>query len=367
MKTNRLFKILLFIILTAVTYSVNAAKDKPLRLGVAGLSHGHIWEVLSRLDRGDFEVVGVAEKDTKLWGNKTLRAKVDEKRFFTNLEEMLDKTKPEAVIVYESIYDHLRVVEACAPRGIYVMVEKPLATTVAQAQRMAELARKYNIMVLTNFETTWYPSNHKAYDLVNNEQTVGKLSRINVYDGHGGPIEIGCGKEFTDWLTDPVLNGGGAVIDFGCYGANLSTWLMKGQKPLSVFATLKQQKPNIYPKVDDDATIVLEYPNVTTIIMASWNWPISRKDMHIYGDKGYVYQDNATAMRVNAKGKEDKLTAESLPQPYNDSFLYLKAAVRGEIEVKPTDLSSLENNLIVVEILEAAIKSNKEGKAVKLN
>lgn len=361
----KLIKFCILILLSAITTIVSAQNNKPLRLGVAGLSHGHLWEVLSRLDRGDFEVVGIAEKNMQLWQNKILKEKVSEDRFFQDLGEMLDKAKPEAVIVYESIYDHLRVVEECAPRGIHVMVEKPLATTVAQAKRIEELAHKYNIMVLTNYETTWYPANHKAYDLVKSGQ-VGNVSRINVYDGHSGPVEIGCGPEFLEWLTDPVKNGGGAVIDFGCYGANLSTWIMNGQKPKSVFATLKQQKPNVYPKVDDDATIVLEYPNVTTIIMASWNWPISRKDMHIYGNKGYIYQDNATNMRIY-DNKETKLIADKLPEPYNDSFYYLKAAVRGEISVKPTDLSSLENNMIVVEILEAAIKSNETGKAVKLN
>ncbi len=361
----KLIKFCILILLSAITTIVSAQNNKPLRLGVAGLSHGHLWEVLSRLDRGDFEVVGIAEKNMQLWQNKILKEKVSEDRFFQDLGEMLDKAKPEAVIVYESIYDHLRVVEECAPRGIHVMVEKPLATTVAQAKRIEELAHKYNIMVLTNYETTWYPANHKAYDLVKSGQ-VGNVSRINVYDGHSGPVEIGCGPEFLEWLTDPVKNGGGAVIDFGCYGANLSTWIMNGQKPKSVFATLKQQKPNVYPKVDDDATIVLEYPNVTTIIMASWNWPISRKDMHIYGNKGYIYQDNATNMRIY-DNKETKLIADKLPEPYNDSFYYLKAAVRGEISVKPTDLSSLENNMIVVEILEAAIKSNETGKAVKLD
>lgn len=359
-------QIVFLMILSSFSIISQAQNDKPLRLGVVGLSHGHLWEVLSRLDRGDFEVVGVAEKNTQLWNNKLLKAKVADNLFFQDLNDMLDKTKPEAVIVYESIYDHLRVVEACAPRGIHVMVEKPLATTVEQAQRIAELAKKYNIMVLTNYETTWYPANHKAYELINNEQSVGKLSRINVYDGHGGPVEIGCSPEFLEWLTDPVKNGGGAVVDFGCYGANLSTWLMGGQKPVSVFATLKHQKPDVYPNVDDDATIVLEYPDVTTIIMASWNWPIGRKDMHIYGNKGYIYQDNAKDMRIGAGEKETKVIAEKLPEPYNDSFYYLKAAVRGNIEVKPTDLSSLENNLVVVEILEAAIKSNSTGEVIKL-
>ncbi len=344
---------------------LNAQDSKPLRLGVAGVTHGHLNEVIVRMERGDFEIVGVAEPDDRYRMNKRLLKKLDASLFFADLEEMLDKTKPEAVVAYGSIYDHLAVVEACAPRGIHVMVEKPLAVNMEHANRMAELSRKHNVLLLTNYETTWYNTNHEVYRLVNEEQAVGKVHRMEVYDGHQGPIEIRCGKEFTDWLTDPVLNGGGAVIDFGCYGANLATWLLKGEKPVSVYAVLKQTKPEIYPKVDDDATILVEYPSATVQIMGSWSWPVGRKDMHIYGQKGYVYQDTPTKMRVYTGQKENAVQPAPLEAPYNDSFYYLKAAVRKEIEVKPYDLSALENNLMVVKILESAIQSSKTGMPVR--
>jgi len=361
----------LFIISSIIVYAtsffsfLNGQNNTPLRLGVAGVSHGHLWEVISRIDRGDFTVVGVAEKDDHLRHNNGLTNKLSPSLFFKDLEEMLDKTKPEAVIVYEPIYDHLRVVEACAPRGIHVMVEKPLAVSTEHASRMAELARKHNIQLLTNYETTWYNTNHNAYHLIK-DGVIGKIGRINIFDGHEGPFEIGCGKEFTDWLTDPILNGGGAVIDFGCYGANLVTWLLNGERPISVYGVLKQHKPHLYPKVDDDATIIVEYPSVTVQIMGSWNWPMGRKDMHIYGDKGYIYQDTPSEMRVLENGKENKITSPNLTAPYNDAFFYLKAAVRKEIEISPYDLSSLENNLIVVQILESAIQSSRSGKIIKL-
>ena len=364
MRKNRiLFKFVYSCLLLIATLLVHAQQNVPLRLGVAGLSHGHLNEVITRVERGDFVVVGVAEKNDTLREKNRLRQKVDGSVFYADLEEMLDKTKPEAVIVYESIFDHLRVVEACAPRGIHVMVEKPLAVNMEHANRMAELARKHKIHLLTNYETTWYNTNHEAYKLIN-EGAIGNITKINVYDGHQGPFEIRCGKEFTDWLTDPVLNGGGAVIDFGCYGANLATWLLKGEKPKRVYGTLITQKPDKYPKVDDDATIIVEYPSVTVQIMASWNWPMGRKDMHIYGSKGYIYQDTPKNMRVYTDRKETPQESPALTAPYNDAFYYLKAVVRGEIKCEPYDLSSLENNLIVVRILEAAIQSSKSGKAV---
>jgi len=343
------------------TTAAGQSSNKPLRLAVAGLSHGHLAEVTRRLDRGDFVVVGVFEADKQIREHNALRDKVSPTLFFADLGEMLDRTKPEVVVAYGSIFDHLSVVEACAPRGIHVMVEKPLAVSNAHAERMAQLARQHKIELLTNYETTWYATNHYAQRLLA-EDHIGAITRINVYDGHEGPVEIGCGKEFLDWLTDPTLNGGGAVIDFGCYGANLATWLLKGEKPLSVYGVLQHQKPDKYPKVDDDATIVLRYPSATVQIMASWNWPTGRKDMHIYGSKGYIYQDTPTMMRVYADKKESAPTPPALQAPYNDSFLYLKAVLRGEIKPAPYDLSSLENNLIVVSILQAAIQSAASGR-----
>jgi predicted dehydrogenase len=202
-----------------------------------------------------------------------------------------------------------------------------------------------------------------------NEGELGELRKIIVYDGHKGPEEINVNSEFLDWLTDPVLNGGGAVTDFGCYGADLITWILKGEKPLSVYADLKQYKPDVYPKVDDDATLVLSYPNMEGVIHASWNWPFNRKDMHVYGTTGYILIDDAETIRyrLDERSKENVIKVPISDAPFNDPYAFFAAAIKGEIEVGPTDLSSLEINVTVVEILEAARKSSKTGKQVKLS
>lgn len=169
-------------------------------------------------------------------------------------------------------------------------------------------------------------------------------------------------------LIDPVLNGGGAVIDFGCYGADLITWIKKGEKPTSVFARLKQYKPEVYPKVDDDATIILSYPDMEGVINASWNWPFDRKDMHIYGTKGYLLIDNKETMRyrLDEKSKEETKKFAKTDIPYTDPFTWFAAAIKGDVVVGDTDLASPKINSIVVEILEAARKSGRTGKIVKL-
>lgn len=355
------------LLLLTPALSVRAQDDGgPLRIGVAGTTHGHLAEVASRIGRGDFEVVGVAEPDEKYLHDNVLVGKVPRERFYTDLGKMLDETRPEVVVAYGSILDHMSVVQQCAPRHIHVMVEKPLSTTYAQACRMQELARRYGIMVLTNYETTWYSTNHEVKRLVDGG-TIGKVRRINVYDGHEGPREIGCEEKFLRWLTDPVQNGGGAVMDFGCYGANLSVWLMGGRTPDSVYAVLQHNKPEVYPYVDDDATIILSYPGTTVQVMGSWCWPTGRKDMYVYGDGGYYYQRTADRMSAVVDGQgTGEYTPAPLQAPYDDSFRYLRAVVRGDIVLTGKELSSLENNVLVVRILEAARRSARSGKAVKL-
>jgi predicted dehydrogenase len=356
-------KLLLAAMLCAASAICSGQEKAPLRIAVAGLAHGHVGEVTSAARRGEVEVAGIFERDAAIRAANRL-AQMYPDRVYDDLGKMLDEVKPLAVMAYGSVYDHLSVVEACAPRGIHVMVEKPLAVSGDHARRMAELARKHGIHLLTNYETTWYPTNHRAYELVSGG-AIGDITRMTIYDGHQGPKEIGCGPEFLAWLTDPVLNGGGAVVDFGCYGANLATWLLKGQRPVSVYAVLKQLKPEVYPKVDDDATILVEYPGCTVEIMASWNWPMSRKDMHIYGPKGYIYQDNGREMRIGVGREITPERLELMPGAMRNPFFYLTAVVRGEITPSPSDLSALENNLTVVDILDAARESARTGKAVK--
>ena len=342
-------------------------KTSPLRVGVVGLTHTHVHWILGRPDRGDITIVGIVEPNRELAARYTKQHGISMDLVYNTMEEMISATKPEAVTAFGTIYEHLQVVETCAPLGIHVMVEKPLAVSLEHAKKMKSLAEKHHIHLLTNYETTWYATNHKTYDMLH-QGTIGDLRKIVVHDGHKGPIEIGVNKEFLDWLTDPVSNGAGALTDFGCYGANLITWLTDGKKPESVTAITQTIKPDLYPKVDDEATIIVQYPKMQGIIQASWNWPISRKDMEVYGKTGYIFSDNRNEMRfrLDEKSEEQKEKLEERKAPYDDPFALLAAVIRKEITLAPFDLSSLENNMIVMEILEAAKKSAKTGKTVHL-
>jgi predicted dehydrogenase len=363
-------KLILFVFFLSLSYFLVQGEnksDKSIRLAVAGMSHGHISFILNRPDKGDFELVGIWESDKELIESLSQRYQFNRDIIYDNLVKMLDDVKPEAVVAFGSIYDHLAVVEACAPRGIHVMVEKPLAVNIKHAKRMVELAQKNKIHLLTNYETSWYPTTAKSLKMVQEDNFTGPVKKVVVHDGHKGPKEIGVSKYFLSWLTDPTLNGGGAVVDFGCYGANLMTALTKGEKPVSVTSVLRQFKPDIYPEVDDEATIIISYPESQCIIQASWNWPFNRKDMEIYGTVGYIKADNKTDMRIRTEGMKEeesqKATADDI-HVYEDPFLYFSDVIKNKIETEPYNTYSLENNFRVVEILDAARKSAKKGKTV---
>jgi len=341
------------------------AEDAPLRVALAGLVHGHVFGFFDQFQhRTDLQIVGIAESDQQLAAQFARKYGLQPGIFYSDLEEMLKKTHPQAVLAYTNTYDHRRVVEICARHGVPVMMEKPLAVSLEDARAIERAAHEAKIQVLVNYETTWYRSNQAAYDLAH-ENAIGEIRKIVVHDGHHGPKEINVGPEFLAWLTDPKLNGAGALCDFGCYGADLATWLMDGRRPDSVTAVTQQIKPDVYPRVDDEATIILTYPRAQAIIQASWNWPFSRKDMEVYAQKGYAITVGRDQLRVRLPEKEEtSAEAKPLVKSKEDSVSYLRAVLlRG---MKPEGLSSLETNVIVTEILDAARQSAATGKTISL-
>jgi len=338
----------------------------PVRLAIVGLVHDHVTLMLPELaKRQDVRLVGIVEPDQEAVAHYAERFHLDRALFFPSIEALVARTKVDAVATFTSTFDHRRVVEACAPLGIDVMMEKPLAVSMDHARAISAAAGRGKIQVIVNYETTWYPSNQSAYDVVHVQHAIGGLRKIVVCDGHRGPVAIGASRFFGSWLMDPVLDGGGALMDFGCYGVDLATWMMEGARPTSVLAVTQNFQPDAYPRVEDEATIVLTYPRAQAIIQASWNWPYGRKDMDIYGEKGALRLPNRDTlfMRIG-DGPEARLPTPALAEASKDSLSYLVAVVRRKI--RPSGLSSLEVNMVVSEVLDAARESARTGRRIDL-
>jgi predicted dehydrogenase len=144
---------------------------------------------------------------------------------------------------------------------------------------------------------------------------------------------------------------------------------MKGQKPISVTAMAQTNKPEVYPKVDDEATIIVQYAKAQGIFQASWNWPFDRKDTEIYGTNGYIFANRLNEMKVRIGDRnapnEEKIAINPLKSPNNDAFSYFAAVIKGSIN-PDKDLGSLKINMVAMAILDAAVKSSKSGKTIKI-
>lgn len=368
LEISRVLSMFSLALLATSVMTIPAQQPAPLKVAIVGLEHGHVAGFLSQLPKhSDVQLVGIADADSNLCAKYGKQFSLPDSLFYKTEANMIERARPDAVLVYTSIAQHRPAIEVAAQYGVSVMVEKPLTISLEDAKAIRRIALEKKIHVLVNYETTWYPSNREAYDEVRDNR-IGEIRRVVVHDGHEGPKEINVQPEFLKWLTDPQQNGAGALYDFGCYGVDLMTWLMHGETPQSVTAVTNQDKPEIYPHVDDDATIILKYPHAQAVIQASWNWPFSRKDMEVYGANGYVITVAANDVRVRYQhdNQERKETAPELPAHERDSLSYLAAVLRGQIQPKG-DLSALDTNVIVTQILDAARQSARTGETVRLS
>jgi predicted dehydrogenase len=312
-------------------------------------------------------LVAIVEPNQQLAEQYRSHYKLDPSLFYTDEETMINKLHPDAVLAYGTIAEHRQVIEIAAKHGVNSMVEKPLATTVEDAIAIRKAAQENHVQVLVNYETTWYNSNAEALREVHAGK-LGTVRKILVRDGHEGPKEIGVGPEWLPWLTDPKQNGAGALFDFGCYGADLATVINKGATPLSVTAFAQTHKPEIYTRTEDDATVIVAYPGMQAILMPSWDWSFAVKNMEVYGNEGELFTVGSNDIVTRYKGQRVESAiypAPPLKQNESNSLDYLAAVLHHEIDPKG-DLSSLETNMIVVQILDAARTSIEQGKTVAL-
>ena len=346
----------------------DAGAGAKTRLAIVGLDHDHVWGLLKDIaGEPSAELVAIAESDGALVSRakKQVPASV---KFYSDYVAMLDEAKPEGVIVTTSNDRHLEILRQCAKRHIHYSTEKPMATNAADAREMERLAREAKIKLMVNYWNAWVAPSHELFHRVQAGE-VGPIQKILVQYGHQGPKEIGVSQQFAAWLYDPVKNGGGAIMDFGCYGAEMSVWL-KG-RPTRVYATTRKLKVAQGNKVDDDATMVLDYPDATAVIEASWDWPYNKDLVEVFGPKGSLLARHAVLLHraSDARGPNvppdgESVTLNPLPKETSNPVSYFVDCIRNNKPIE--DPVSAGLNVQVMEILDAARESARSGKPEEL-
>lgn len=337
------------------------------RIAVVGLVHSHVWGHLATMVQGQqATLVGVSEPNPELVA-EAKKAGVRDDLFFPDYRKMLDEAKPDIVWAFVENNRHLEIAKECAPRHINLIFEKPLASSYQDAKQIQALAQKYDIRVMTNYQMAWWPSNYTAKEAVDQGE-VGAVYRLHGVVGHGGPGSDGArNKFFFDWLTDPVKNGAGALMDFGCYNALWSIWYLG--MPDSVYASVLHLRPDRFPKVEDEATIILNYPKAVGIFEGSWNLPRSFQDLEVFGrpdgatPPASLYMTHSE-VRIQ-KGREQH-QVNIAPRPANEAEPIAYMASRIEAGKPIEGLTAIDINVKVLQIIELAKQSIASGRQVSL-
>lgn len=338
------------------------AAAQQYKMAVIGLVHSHVWGHLKTMVKGDqVKLVGIAETNPELIAEAKKRG-ASGVTFFNDYKQMLDQQKPDFVWAFVENNRHLEIVQACAPRKIHVIFEKPLAATYREAQTIRQLAQKSGIKVMCNYQMAWWPANY-ATKAQADSGAVGQVWRLRGVVGHGGPGSQGAAsKYFFAWLTDPVKNGAGALMDFGCYNALWSLWYLG--RPETVYAQVNHLRPDHFPKVEDNATLVLHYKNGVGLFEGSWDLPRGFQDLEVFGLNGSLYMQNGKVELRKGRGQSQEVKLDPLPPERAEPVAFMIDAIRNK---KPIEgLTALDINVGVVEIIEAAKQSVRTGRAIPL-
>lgn len=368
MKARVVFIVAGILFMSIALQTPGSAQAPKVRLAIVGLDHDHVWELLQYIGKEpDAALVAVVDAHPDLV--EKARGQVSASvKFFPGYVEMLENTKPDAVFVTTENDKHLDILRECAKRHINYSTEKPMATNAADALTMEQLAETGGIKLMVNYWNAWTASTHELAQRVKSGE-IGAVRKIVVQYGHQGPKEIGISKEFGDWLYDPVKNGGGAIMDFGSYGAEMAL-LLRG-RPMRVIATTRKLKAGQNNRVDDEATILLDYPDATAVLEPSWDWSYNMDRTYVFGAKGSLLSTRSDLFERSSSGEGktatpdgDRLTLSPVPHEMSNPIAYMIDRIRNNKPVE--EPLSGKMNVQVMEILDAARESARTGRAVDL-
>jgi predicted dehydrogenase len=337
------------------------------RVGIAGVTHGHVvahlreWKQLPQVD-----LVAIADANQEQREEYVRRFELSDVKQYDSTAALFEQEELDVVSVCTETSAHATVVEQAAARGVHSIVEKPLAFSVADADRMLAAAGKHSVYVLTNYPTRWGERvTPRALEYVR-QGGIGRPYEVRHRGGGTKPRAIDA-NTFFRWLYQPVFNGAGAFMDYCCYGADMSVGVLGS--PSSVYAIAgRWQRDDLV--TDDNARMLLQYQRGGAVIEATWSQfghlPFST---FFLGETGTLAIGHDVAVLYTAENERSggrELSLDELPAPAPEGTLprHLLACLdRGET---PLAASGIAFQRDVTEVLDAGMRSVKSGQAVRL-
>lgn len=319
--------------------------SKKYRVGIIGFAHPHINHVASMFAaHPQAELVACADTEplcpelrsvpyTREWNRKNVMRLTGLPRCHADYRRMLAEEALDIVAINCENSQHPAVVEACARAGAHVCVEKPMAISLPDAQRMAEACRAAGTALLVNWPATWLPHARKAKELVD-AGAIGKLVEVNYRVGHAGPYGPGASHRGVSESSEPLTEkeraaiwlhqraaGGGAMIDLCCYGVMYGQWYT-GERARSAQG-IRANLDSAWCDADDNGVMVVRFPGALAVAQGSWTTLgktfLTAGPLMLFGSTGAlsveIYGEKPVVRLTRGAGHEvETLEADPLPK-----------------------------------------------------
>jgi len=322
----------------------------PEKLRIAGINfaHMHMGDLLRMVRENDaVELVGIADESRAAMDEAINKLEIDESRVFTDYHQCLEETRPDLVILCPPTAEHGLWVERVAPYDVHVLLEKPFASSLEEADRAIAAVEKTGRKLAINWPLAWYPSHVMARKTID-RGTIGEVLEVHFYDGNRGPLWHGADKDEVDaetvarrkpesWFYKRSA-GGGSLLDYLGYGVTLGTWYHDGRAPIEVTATVDEPEGL---EVDEHSVTVARYATGLSKFETRWGtftdpWtlqPQPKCGFVIVGTEGtiasYDFEDTIRIQtRAHPEGRD--VPVDALESPRSNPVEYVADCIMRE-------------------------------------
>jgi glucose-fructose oxidoreductase len=352
------------------------------RWRIAGINfdHFHMGDLLRQASQHpNAEIVGISDEQRERMASAAANFGLSQDQVFTDYRACLEKTKPDIVVLCPAASRHGEWVEKVAPYSTHIIMEKPFAGSLAEADAMVAAMKSHGRMLAINWPLVWYAGQQSAHRLIE-EGVIGEAREFHHHGGNRGPLYHGADKiereptaadKAASWFYSKA-QGGGSLLDYMGYGATLGTWHLGGRKPLEVTCTWNQPEGL---EVDEHAVAVIRYAFGLSKTETRWGtftdpWthqPQPKCGFVIRGTDGTIScYDYSPTIRVQTRAK---------PEGFDVAVDAVKAPNRNPIEHVIHSLEtgapligplSLDISRIGQQIVDTAFRSAQEKRTLEL-
>jgi predicted dehydrogenase len=351
---------------------------RDIRIGIIGAVHDHFWPVWGKGVFHEFrEKPGVtlaAATEQHRDVQARLRSELGIERIYADFNEMLEKEPLDAVLIGAPSNAKVEPVRAAAKKGLHILMDKPLCTTMADAWEMKRIVEAASVELVVNSLSIWKAPLRVGFDLIN-DGAIGRPFWAKWRNANAGTEKApGVSQHFTDWLWDMEKNGGGILINYCYYG--ISYLCRVFGRPTSVSAMaghfVKEQIP---AEMEDNAVVTMKWPGALGQAEGSWTqWDEGPDEEVDPTNRGLIVYGSEGVLRTSSKGyvvlvnaaspKGRRIDCSKVPVKFKDGAEHFVAVIRSESEVDP--LCSLDLNILVQEVSSAGYQSIHERREILL-